>query len=208
MSTLLQINTSLFSDSGASTRLATGFAQSWLEENPTGRAIVRDLATPPVPHLDAERFDALRSHLHSHSDAQAAAIRYSNALIEELFAADVVAIGMPMYNFGVPSTFKAYLDHVARPGLTFRYTASGPVGLLTGKKAFVFCTRGGAYAGTPLDTQTAYLRLVLGFLGIEDVRFIYAEGLARGEAQKEKALADAAALATRLARIGELAEQV
>ena len=104
-----------------------------------------------------------------------------------------------MYNFGVPSTLKAYFDHVARAGVTFRYTADGPVGLLTGKQAYVFATRGGKHAGTATDLQTGFVRQFLGFIGIRDVEFIYAEGLALGEQSRNEALAAA------VARIGQLA---
>jgi FMN-dependent NADH-azoreductase len=100
-------------------------------------------------------------------------------------------LGLPMYNFGIPSTLKAYFDHVARAGVTFRYTEQGSVGLLTGKKAYVLAARGGRYAGTPRDTQTTYIREILGFLGIQDVQFVYAEGLAINEASKQAALAEA-----------------
>jgi FMN-dependent NADH-azoreductase len=96
-----------------------------------------------------------------------------------------------MYNFDVPSTLKAYFDHVARAGVTFSYSEKGAVGLLTGKKAYIFATRGGAYFGTPADTQTAYVRQFLAFLGITDVEFIHAEGLAISEASKQAALAQA-----------------
>ena len=116
---------------------------------------------------------------------------YSNRLIDELRRADVIVLGLPMYNFGVPSTLKAYFDHVARAGETFRYTENGPVGLLTGKKVYVFAARGGRYAGTPSDAQTGYVRQFLGFLGIEDVEFVYAEGLAVDEASKQSALSQA-----------------
>ncbi len=102
-------------------------------------------------------------------------------------------IGVPMYNFGIPSTLKAYFDHIARAGLTFRYTENGPEGLLTGKKAYIFATRGGQYAGTALDTQSAYIRDFLAFLGITDVEFIYAEGLNMGAEIKEQALVTAQA---------------
>ena len=104
-----------------------------------------------------------------------------------------------MYNFGVPSTLKAWFDHIARAGQTFRYTEKGPVGLLTGKKAIVFATRGGLYAGTPLDSQTDYVRAFLAFLGITDVKFVYAEGLAMGDAKKQFALAEAKIAAQRYA---------
>ncbi len=96
-----------------------------------------------------------------------------------------------MYNFGVPSTLKAYFDHVARAGVTFKYAASGPVGLLDGKKAFVIATRGGRYAGTALDLQSAYVRQFLGFIGIRDVEFVYAEGLAHGADTRAAALDEA-----------------
>ena len=96
-----------------------------------------------------------------------------------------------MYNFTIPSTLKAWLDHVLRAGVTFKYTETGPKGLLEGKKAYVFATRGGRYAGTPLDSQTDYVRIFLGFIGITDVEFIYAEGLNMGNEAKNDALASA-----------------
>jgi FMN-dependent NADH-azoreductase len=198
MQTLLQIKTSLFSDNGESSRLANRFVGAWRAADPDGRVIVRDLARDPVPHLDAERFRAFLAKPEDRTKAQAEALRYSDALIEELKAADVVAIGVPMYNLGIPSALKAYFDHIARAGVTFCYTDKGPVGLLTGKKAYVFATRGGVYAGTPLDTQTAYLRNVLTFLGMTSVEFVFAEGLARGPAVREQALARAGAHAEAL----------
>jgi len=116
----------------------------------------------------------------------------------ELKRADVIALGLPLYNFGVPSMLKAYFDHIARAGVTFRYTDKGPVGLLKGKYAVVFATRGGRYAGTPLDSQTPYLRSFLAFLGITDVECIYAEGLAISPQAKEQGLAKARAAIERL----------
>jgi FMN-dependent NADH-azoreductase len=103
----------------------------------------------------------------------------------------VVVLAVPLYNFGVPSTLKSYFDHIARAGVTFRYTDNGAVGLLTGKRAIVFATRGGRYAGTPLDSQTPYLRAFLGFLGITGVEFVYAEGLAISGMAREAALSEA-----------------
>lgn len=139
------------------------------------------------------------------SPDQEAVLQYSDMLIDELKRADVIVIGLPMYNFGVPSTLKAYFDHVARVGATFRYTERGPVGLLTGKKAYVFATRRGKYAGTPLDIQTNYVRQFLGFVGIEDVEFVYAEGLAISEASKQAVLAQAQNAIERLVAPGSLA---
>ena len=118
-----------------------------------------------MPHLDAERFGAFLSKADDRTKTQAEALHYSDALIAELKAADFLTIGAPLYNFSIASTLKAYIDHIARAGVTFRYTDKGPIGLLTGKKAYVFSTRGGVYSGTPLDLQTPYLRTVLGLPG-------------------------------------------
>ena len=118
-------------------------------------------------------------------------IVYSDGLVAELKCADTIVIGLPMYNFGLPSTLKAYFDHVARAGVTFKYTDKGSVGLLAGKKAYVAAARGGFYAGKSSDTQSAYVRDFLAFLGITDVEFVYAEGLAVGDAQRTAALASA-----------------
>ena len=191
MKTLLQLNTSLFSDGGQSSRLAARFVADWRAGNPRSTVITRDLATDPVPHLTAERFQSFLAPAGERTTAQQAVVDYSDALIDELRRADVIVIGLPMYNFGVPSTLKAYFDHIARAGVTFRYTEKGPQGLLTGKKVYVFATRGGSYAGTPGDNETAFVRQFLGFLGMDDVEFVYAEGLAIGEASKNAALARA-----------------
>jgi FMN-dependent NADH-azoreductase len=126
-------------------------------------------------------------------------VAYSDTLINELKQADVIVLGLPMYNFGVPSQLKAYFDHIARIGVTFEYTEKGPVGKLTGKKVYVFAARGGVYEGTPMDTQTSYVRDFLRFLGMSDVEFIYAEGLNMGPQSKQTALAKAEAEITRLA---------
>jgi FMN-dependent NADH-azoreductase len=188
MKTLLQLNTSLFAENGNSTRLADRFVAAWRAQNPGGRVIVRDLADDPVPHLTAAHVMAFGTPADKRTPAQAAIVAASDALIAELKSADVVVLGLPMYNFGVPSQLKAYFDQLARAGVTFRYTDKGAVGLLTGKKAYIIAARGGLYAGTPADTQTAYVRDFLAFLGITDVEFIYAEGLAMGDASKAAGL--------------------
>jgi len=189
MSTLLQLNTSMFSAGGQSSRLTEQFVAGWRSRNPGAQLILRDLAREPVPHLDAERFQAFLAKTEERTPRQQALVRYSDELIEELKRADTIVIGLPMYNFGVPSTLKAYFDHIARAGATFRYSEKGPEGLLIGKKAYVFATRGGKYAGTPDDMETGFVRQFLGFVGIEDVEFVYAEGLAISEASKQAGLA-------------------
>jgi len=188
MKTLLQIQSSIFSNGGQSSRLAGRFIAAWRASNPGGKVIVRDLATEPVPHLDAARFGAFIAKPEERTPAQQAVVDYSDALIGELKRADVVVLGLPMYNFGLPSTLKAYFDHVGRAGVTFKYTEKGPVGLLTGKKVYVFAARGGIYAGTPNETQTPFIRTFLSFIGMDDIEFVYAEGLAISEASKEQGL--------------------
>ena len=191
MTTLLQLNSSLFSTGGQSSRLAQELVNEWRAAHPGAHVITRDLAGTPVPHLDAERFGAFLAKPESRTAAQRAVIEYSDELIDELRRADVIVLGLPMYNFGVPSTLKAYFDHIARAGETFRYTDKGAVGLLKGKKAYVFATRGGKYAGTGLDLETGYVRQFLAFIGIDDVEFIYAEGLALGAASVQSSMAAA-----------------
>jgi FMN-dependent NADH-azoreductase len=193
MKTLLQIRSSIFSGGGQSSRLAERFVAAWRASNPGGKVIVRDLATDPVPHLDAARFGAFLAKPEERTPAQQAVVDYSDALIGELKRADVVVLGLPMYNFGLPSTLKAYFDHIGRAGETFKYTEKGPVGLLTGKKVYVFATRGGMYAGTPNDTQAPFIRTFLSFIGMDDIEFVYAEGLAISEASKQQSLARAEA---------------
>jgi len=191
MSTLLKINASLFSANGQSSQLTERFAAAWQASHPGSRVVERDLAANPVPHLDGARFMAFLAKPEERSAEQQAVVDFSDALIAELRAADAVVIGLPMYNFGIPSQLKAYFDHIARAGVTFRYTANGPEGLITGKKVYVLATRGGVYAGTPQDSQTAYVRDFLGFIGITDLEFIYAEGLNMGDESKNAALAQA-----------------
>jgi FMN-dependent NADH-azoreductase len=191
MKNLLHINSSIFSDGGQSSQLAQRFVTAWHESHPRANVTVRDFAREPVPHLDAATFGAFLAKPAERTPAQQAAAGYSDALIAELKAADVIVLGLPLYNFGLPSTLKAYFDQIGRSGETFRYTAEGPVGLLTGKKAYVFAARGGLYKGTPKDTQTAYVRDFLAFVGITDVEFVYAEGLAISEASKTASLAAA-----------------
>ena len=192
MNRLLQLKSSIFSNGGQSSRLADEFVAAWRTAHPAARIIARDFARDPVPHLTAERFQSFLAKPEERNAEQQAVVAYSDTLIDELRRADVIVLGLPMYNFGVPSQLKAYFDHIARAGVTFRYTEKGPEGLLTGKKVYVFAARGGLYAGTPLDTQTAYVKDFLRLLGITDVDFVYAEGLNISAASKQAALAQAA----------------
>jgi FMN-dependent NADH-azoreductase len=200
VTTLLQINASLHTGNGHSSKLADQFVAAFRQSHPGTKILKRDVAADDsVPHLNSERFGALIAKPEERSITQHAVVAYSDNLIDELKQADVIVLGLPMYNFGVPSQLKAYFDHIARVGITFKYTDKGSVGLLTGKKAYVFAARGGLYVGTPLDTQTSYVRDFLRFLGIADVEFVYAEGLNISPQSKEAGLAKAVAEISRLA---------
>ena len=192
MTTLLKLNTSIFGEHSASSRLTDAFVARWLAAHPGTRVIERDLAANPVPHLTAEVFAGFNADPGERSPAQQRAVDASDALIDELKRADVLVLGLPMYNFGVPSTLKAYFDYIGRAGETFRYSENGPEGLLTGKKAYVFATRGGVYTGAPSETETSYVRQFLSFLGITDIEFVYAEGLAMGDEARTAAFEAAA----------------
>ena len=187
---ILQIKSSLSGDEGQSSRLANEFVAALLERNPGARLVVRDLVRNPVPHLDPARLAALGAKDNPTAE-QRAVLAESDALIEELRQADVLVFGLPMYNFGVPSQLKAWYDHVARAGMTFRYTETGPQGLLTGKKATIFAARGGEYAASGNDWQAQFVRVILGFIGITDVEFVFAEGLAVSPDRREAGLAAA-----------------
>ena len=191
MTTLLQLNSSIFSSGGHSSQLANEFVATFRANNPDAQVSSRDLANEPLPHLDAQRVSAFFTAPDARTPEQQVYVDESDALINEIKRSEVIVIGLPMYNFGIPSTLKAYFDQIARAGVTFRYTENGPEGLLSGKKVYIFATRGGMYAGTNLDSQTTYVRDFLGFIGITDVEFVYAEGLNMGEDTRNKALAEA-----------------
>lgn len=198
MKTLVVLYTSLNGQDALSADLANRYVSRLEQSGAPLRVIKRDLAAEPVPHLTAATFAAFTTNPDARSPEQASAVALSDALIAELQAADEIVLALPMYNFGIPSVLKAYFDHIARSGQTFRYTESGPVGLLTAAHVRVFATRGGRYAGTDLDTQTTYVRNFFAFLGIADTEFVYAEGTAMGAAT----LADSVTAAN--TRIAEL----
>jgi len=203
MRTLLYVRTSLYGAQGASSQLAERFVAEWRVRNPGGHVITRDLAADPAPHLTAERFQAFNTRPEERTAEQQSVVDYSDALIDELRVADTIVLAVPLYNFGVPSTLRTYFDHVARAGVTFRYTSAGTEGLLTGRRAYVFVTRGGIYGGEH-DTQAPYLRQFLRFIGIES-EFVFAQGLAYGEESRQKSLAAAHEQITGLIPVVELA---
>ena len=205
MKNILQINSSIYNGKGESSKLAGEFVAQLRVGNAGAKVVVRDVAKNPLPHLDEERFGAFLAKPEARTPEQHEIVRQSDELIAELRAADAIVVALPMYNFGVPSQLKAWFDHVARAGVTFKYTDKGAVGLLTGKKAYVFAARGGVYAGTANDWQTQFVRYFLGFLGIIDVEFAYAEGLALGDESRHLGISTAQADVRRLATQSRLA---
>lgn len=190
MSNLLLVTSSLFGDQSKSTQIAREFVDAWHRPHPGTTVTERSLAPGSIPHLSLEVLGAVMTPADQRSAAQAASVAFADQMIAELEAADTIVLAVPMYNFTVPSTLKAWIDHVARAGRTFRYTENGPEGLLKGKKVFVVTGRGGVYSGDVpakvLDFQEPYLRGFLGFLGLTDVTFIHVEGLNIGPETAEQ----------------------
>jgi FMN-dependent NADH-azoreductase len=202
-SNLLVVNSSAAGEASVSRALTARVVAGLKAANPDLAVVERDVAADPVPHVDGEALAGFFGQ--PSSPAQAAARTRSDELIAELQNADVVVIGAPMYNFAIPSTLKAWFDHVLRAGVTFRYTETGPEGLLKGKRAIVVLARGGVYSEGPaqvMDAQEPHLRGLLGFVGITDVTFVRAEGLALGPEPRQKAIA---AAESRIAELTALA---
>lgn len=190
---ILQINASARREGANSTKLANTVTERLKAAHPAATVTLRDLAATPVTVLDEVALGALFTPAEQRSATQAAVVAEYDALIAEIQAHDAIVLGVPMYNFGVPVQLKAWIDAIARAGVTFRYTESGPEGLIKGKTVYVALARGGLYRDQPHDSQVPYLKTVLGFLGLTDVRFIYAEGLAMGPDAAAKGFAQAEA---------------
>ncbi|CAM3209993.1 FMN-dependent NADH-azoreductase [Pseudomonas gessardii] len=199
MSNVLIIESSARQQDSVSRQLTQQFISQWQAAHPADQISVRDLAVNPVPHLDANLLGGWMKPVERRSADEQASLDRSNHLTDELLAADVLVMAAPMYNFAIPSTLKAWLDHVLRAGVTFKYTATGSQGLLTGKRAFVLTARGGLHTGASSDHQEPYLRQVMGFVGIHDVTFIHAEGVNLGGDFQEKGVNHAKALLAQVA---------
>jgi FMN-dependent NADH-azoreductase len=175
MSNTLVLKSSILGDYSQSNQI---IAQA-IEGKPN--VTTRDLAAEPVPVLDMAVATALRSTGDDLSDELKQIVELSDSLIAELKQADTVVIAAPMYNFMIPTQLKNYFDLIARAGVTFKYTETGPVGLIDNKKVVVLTTRGGIHKDTPRDSMHDYLATILGFLGMTDVEFVYAEALNMGD---------------------------
>lgn len=186
MSRILNIISSPRGEASNSIKLANAIVDKLREKDPAAAVKVRDLTNKPFPHLEEAHLNAFFTPVENHTEADKEAIRHSNEAIQELMDADVIVIGAPMYNFGTPSVLKAWFDHIGRAGITFKYTAEGPVGLVTGKKAYIAVTTGGVYSEGPAvayDFVTPYIKTFLGFIGITDVTVVRAEGFAVADLQ-------------------------
>ncbi|MEA2999846.1 MAG: FMN-dependent NADH-azoreductase [Sphingomonadales bacterium] len=195
MTNILILDSAATGEASVSRRLTRELADTLQRRDPSARIVRRDIGAAPVPHLTEATVPAIRAGLTESLEAERALV-LSNELVAELKEADLIVIGAPMYNFGMPSTLKAWFDHVLRARITFRYTENGPEGLMTGKKAIVVETRAGLYSEGPaaaMDSQEPHLRTLLGFMGIDDVTFVRAEKLAFGEEAAAAAIAEATA---------------
>lgn len=202
MHSILVLNSSVSGDASVSRPLVQKVVDRLREVDASANVVTRDIGAEPVPHLTGETFGGVRRE-EAVSEAEKAARLLSDALIAEVEQADTIVIGAPMYNFGIPSTLKAWFDHVLRPGRAFRYSETGPEGLFKGKRAIVVVARGGLYSSGPakaFDSQEPHLRTLLGFIGITDVTFVRAEKLGFGPEQRNEAIANAQ---LEIARFGE-----
>ncbi|CCP03275.1 acyl carrier protein phosphodiesterase [Erwinia amylovora Ea644] len=191
MSKVLVLKSSILADYSQSGQLADYLISEWKAAHPGDEVTERDLAANPVPVLDGELVGALRPSDAALTPRQQEALDLSDRLIAELQAHDTLVIAAPMYNFNIPTQLKNYFDLVARAGVTFRYTENGPEGLIKGKRVVVLSSRGGIHKDTPSDLLTPYLTLFLGFLGMSDVQFVFAEGIAYGPEVAAKATSEA-----------------
>lgn len=196
---ILQITSSLRGEQSESNRVANSIVAKLAAANPNASVVTRDLARNPHPQLDEQALGALFTPAEARSAEQSARVALDDALIAQVQAADVVVIGAPMYNFGIPVQLKSWFDAIARAGVTFRYTENGPEGLLKGKKVFIATARGGVYPADA-DPQVPFVRMLLNFLGMTDQTFVYSaaqsmgpEAAAKGQAEADATVAAALA---------------
>jgi FMN-dependent NADH-azoreductase len=206
MSTILVLNSSLSGATSVSDRLVEEAVAQLSRLHPAAKVVRRDLAGEPIPHLTLANVAGVRAQ--PGTPAEHAARALSDELIAELKAASFVVIGAPMYNFSIPSTLRTWFDHVLRPGATFSYSAAGPKGLVDDKPVIVIEARGGVYSegpGAAVDFQEPYLRQLLGFIGLTDVRFVRAEKIGYGPEARQAAIEEATATIGRLVETTRLA---
>ncbi len=188
MAKILHVISSPRGEASNSIKLGNAIIDKLKEQHSETAVTVRDLTKGPFPHLEEAHLNAFFTPVEQHTEENKEAIRHSNEAIKEIFDADILVIDAPMYNFSIPSTLKSWIDHIARAGITFRYTAEGPEGLIKGKKVYLAVTTGGVYSSGPMtsaDFVAPYLKAVLGFVGLTDVVVNRAEGFAMPDLQAE-----------------------
>jgi FMN-dependent NADH-azoreductase len=192
---LLHIDSGILGTASVSRQLSANAVAEWRLQHPDTEVTYRDLVARPLTHLAGEQLFAAAADSSQQSPDMRAILAESEKALQEFLDADIVVIGAPMYNFGVPSQLKAWIDRIAIKGKTFAYTENGPKGLAGGKTVIIASARGGFYgAASPVatwDHQEAYLKTVFGFLGVTDIRFLRAEGLNVSAEQKTKAIREA-----------------
>lgn len=199
MKRILFVTSSLHGGDGASSELGAGLVDALQARHPGSTVTRLDLATLSLPHLDREEFAAWSVPAAERTPRQAELATRSDALVDQLLAHDTLVLAVPMYNLTIPSTLKAWIDRVVRAGRTFRYTGAGPEGLVQGLEAYAVFARGGLYRGTPMDTQTDYVKAILGLIGVTDVTTVFAEGLAMGTENRNEGLDEARGVIASLA---------
>lgn len=188
MKRILFVQSSLNGEASASAALARDLVSGLKDRHPGSVVTTLDLDDLALPHLGAAEFKAWTRPAEKRSSDEIELAACSDRLIDQLRAHDTLVLAIPMYNLTIPSTLKAWIDRVVRAGKTFRYTPDGPLGLLKGIDAYAVFARGGKYVGTPMDTQTGYVKAILGLIGIRNVKSIYAEGLAISDDERRQAL--------------------
>lgn len=174
-----------------SRQLSKAFVDKWQQARPEDEIIIRDIGKDMPPHIDGLALGSFFLPPDQHNDEMKQRAALSDELVEEFLAADIIVLGVPMYNFSIPSNLKAYIDQITRVGKTFRYTENGAEGLVKGKNVYIMAAAGGLYEGSGIDFQIPYLAAILAFLGIENVVVVRAEGLNIDEEYKQKSMADA-----------------
>lgn len=190
---LLHIDTSARLTGSDSRRLSAQFVRQWVDNHPEYQVMERDLVSKPLPHLDDAMLAAMMSPPEQHTPEKTRIADRINLLIDEFLSADAVVLGVPMYNLGIPSTLKAYIDHIVMAGRTFAYTDKGAVGLVPDKPVFIITARGGMHSGASTDQQAPYLQTLFNFLGIKQVNFIHSEGLNMGDEMRRQGIESAQA---------------
>lgn len=191
MKNVLRLSTSLFAEGGVSTGLSADLLKAFEEKGESFSTVHRDFAEQAIPHLDGAWLTALGTSVDERSEEQQAMVAYSDRLIAEVQAADTLVIALPMYNFTVPSMLKAWIDHIARAGVTFAYSETGPKGLLKDKKVYLVTAMGGVHDTPATDFLRPYMKLIMGFVGLDDIEVITASGLNMGEEARSAGIANA-----------------